>query len=189
MGLTSWATFAPGLEDRVVVMGDLVLFEDEANPVMSVALDKEFIFVPPTEVIEKANELDAIPYDVHGVELTHDGELCSFDAFLKKYHLDEPQLRYLALIVRGADTGRHDLTPESGGSFAISLGLSDLHSGDDQAVLRAGFIVYDALYRWLKFCRGEKHLWLPPALTRYTARGAHGGDQRPRRTAGGLLRF
>ena len=50
-----------------------VLFEDEANPVMSVALDKEFIFVPPTEVIEKANELDAVPYDVHGVELTHDG--------------------------------------------------------------------------------------------------------------------
>jgi hypothetical protein len=66
--------------------------------------EAEFIFVPPTEVIDKANELDAIPYDVHGVELTHEGELCSFDAFLKKYKLDEPELRYLALIVRGADT-------------------------------------------------------------------------------------
>jgi hypothetical protein len=128
-----------------------------------------FIFVPPNEVIEKAKELDAVPYDVHGVELTHDGELCSFDAFLKKYNLDEPELRYLALIVRGADTGRHDLTPESGGLFAISLGLSDLHSGDDQAVLRDGFIVYDALYRWLKFCRGEKHLWFPPASNPATA--------------------
>jgi hypothetical protein len=40
MGLTSWATFAPGMKDRVMVMGDMVLFEDEVNPVMSVALDK-----------------------------------------------------------------------------------------------------------------------------------------------------
>src|ERR1700676_4476396 len=105
--------------------------------------EAEFIFVPPDEVIEKANELDATAYDVHGVELTHDGELCSFDAFLKKYKMDEPELRYLALIVRGADTDRHDLTPESGGLFAIfaiSLGLSDLHPVDDQAVLRDGFI-------------------------------------------------
>ena len=124
--------------------------------------EAEFIFVPPGEVIEKANELDAIPYDVHCVELTHDGELCSFDAFLKKYKLDEPELRYLALIVRGADTDRHDLTPESGGLFAISLGLSDLHAADDHAVLRDGFIIYDALYRWLKFRRDEKHLWFPP---------------------------
>ena len=96
-------------------------------------------------------------------------KLCSFDAFPKKYQLDEPELRYLALIVRGADTGRHDLTPESGGLFAISLGLSDLHPGDDQAVLRDGFIVYDALYQWLKFCGGEKHLWFPPASKASTA--------------------
>jgi hypothetical protein len=127
-------------------------------------LDKEpgFIFVPPNEVIDKAQRLDAIPYDVHGVELTHDGELCSFDAFLRKYNLDEPELHYLAMVVRGADTDRHDLTPESGGLFAISLGLSNLHPDDDQAVLRDGFIVYDALYRWLKFCRCEKHLWFLP---------------------------
>ena len=124
--------------------------------------EPEFIFVPPNEVIDKAQKLAAIPYDVHGVELTHDGELCSFDAFLKKYNLDEPELQYLAMVVRGADTDQHDLTPESGGLFAISLGLSNLHPDDDQAVLRDGFIVYDALYRWLKFCRGEKHLWFPP---------------------------
>jgi hypothetical protein len=89
--------------------------------------------------LERPKIVDAVPYDVHGVELTHDGELCSFDAFLKKYNLDEPELRYLALIVRGAHTDRHDLTPESGGLFAISLGLSDMHPGDDQAVLRPAF--------------------------------------------------
>jgi hypothetical protein len=40
MGFTSWATFTPGTKDSVMVMGDMVLFEDEVNPVMSVALDK-----------------------------------------------------------------------------------------------------------------------------------------------------
>jgi hypothetical protein len=58
--------------------------------------------------------------------------------FLKKYNLDEPELRYLALIVRGADTDRQDLTPESGGLFAISFGLSDLHPGDDQPYYGTG---------------------------------------------------
>jgi hypothetical protein len=40
MGFTSWAAFAPGTKDDLMVMGDMVLFEDEVNPVMSVALDK-----------------------------------------------------------------------------------------------------------------------------------------------------
>jgi len=41
MGLTSWAAFAPGKAGvaEAMVMGDLVVFEDEVNPVMSVLLD------------------------------------------------------------------------------------------------------------------------------------------------------
>ncbi len=41
MGLTSWAAFTPGEKPGVeaMVMGDVVLFEDEVNPVMSAALD------------------------------------------------------------------------------------------------------------------------------------------------------
>ena len=39
MGLTSWAAFMPGGKAEAMVMGDLVLFEDEVNPVMSAALD------------------------------------------------------------------------------------------------------------------------------------------------------
>ena len=40
MGLTSWATFMPGGKTGVMVMGDMVLFEDEVNPVMSAAVDQ-----------------------------------------------------------------------------------------------------------------------------------------------------
>ena len=39
MGLTSWAAFTPHSQKEMMVMGDLVLFEDEVNPVMSTALD------------------------------------------------------------------------------------------------------------------------------------------------------
>jgi hypothetical protein len=39
MGLTSWAAFTEGGKAEVMVAGDLVLFEDEVNPVMSAALD------------------------------------------------------------------------------------------------------------------------------------------------------
>src|SRR2546426_1180424 len=37
MGLTSWAAFSAGQKKNIMVMGDLVLFQDEVNPVMSVA--------------------------------------------------------------------------------------------------------------------------------------------------------
>jgi hypothetical protein len=39
MGLTSWAAFQKGIKVEAMVMGDLVLFEDEVNPVMSAALE------------------------------------------------------------------------------------------------------------------------------------------------------
>ena len=39
MGLTSWAAFTPGMGAEAMVMGDLVLFQDEVNPAMSAALD------------------------------------------------------------------------------------------------------------------------------------------------------
>ena len=87
--------------------------------------DPEFLFVPPADVIKTAQETGAIPYDVPGVELTHVGEVCSFDAFVQKYGLEkDPAIVTIAAIVRGADTDRHDLTPQSSGLLAISMGLS-----------------------------------------------------------------
>src|SRR5215208_2519507 len=84
----------------------------------------EFLYVPAGQVTRIAEETGAVPYDVPGVEMTHVGELCSFDAFIGKYKLTEPALQMLAAIVRGADTSRIDLTPQSAGLYAISQGLS-----------------------------------------------------------------
>ena len=128
-------------------------------------VDKEpqFIFVPADVVRARASELDAMPYDVDGVELTHDGPRCSFDAILKKYALNDPALGALAVIVRGADTNRLDLAPQCGGLLAISLGLSRCFN-DDHEQLKHGFVIYDALYAWLRGERGEKHGRSPSRL-------------------------
>ena len=123
----------------------------------------EFLYVLSADVLRIAAERNAAPYDIPGVELTHEGELCSFDAFLKKYQLSEPALQHLARIVRGADTSRLDLTPQSAGLYAISLGLSQRFT-DDHEMLAHGLILYDALYAWCRSLQGETHAW-PPKMT------------------------
>jgi hypothetical protein len=120
----------------------------------------EFIFAPTADVRRLATALGATPFDVEGVELSHDGPLCTFDALLAKYHLDDPALTELATIVRGADTARLDLAPQAAGLLAISLGLShNFH--DDHEQLRHGFVIYDALYAWSRHARQETHTWNP----------------------------
>jgi hypothetical protein len=122
--------------------------------------DAEFIFVPAANVDEQAALLDATPFDVEGVELSHEGPLCSFDAFLKKYQIENEALSTIAKIVRGADTARLDLAPEAPGLLAVSLGLSRLFV-DDHEMIRHGFVVYDALYAWCLYASDETHQWNP----------------------------
>jgi hypothetical protein len=124
--------------------------------------DAEFIFAPAAKVEEQALVMDAIPFDVEGVELSHVGPLCSFDAFLRKYNVDSEPLATIATIVRGADTARLDLAPEAAGLLAVSLGLSKLFP-DDHEMLRHGFVVYDALYAWCRYASNEAHSWNPQA--------------------------
>jgi hypothetical protein len=120
----------------------------------------EFIYVPASEVVVRAADMDAIPYDVEGVELSHDGPLCSFDAILKKYNVRDPALDELAVIVRGADTASLHLAPQAAGLLAISLGLSH-NFRDDHEQLQHGMVIYDALYSWAKHVRSETHTWNP----------------------------
>ena len=111
--------------------------------------DAEFLYVPRDDVMRVATEQQAAPYDVPGVELGHHGELCSFDAFVRKYQLADPAVHRLAQIVRGADTARLGLAPESAGLFAVSVGMSRTFT-DDHEQLRYGLVLYDALYAWCK---------------------------------------
>lgn len=122
--------------------------------------EAEFIYVPAGQVLRVASETGATPYDIAGVLFTHEGERCSFDTILRIYDIRDPALNHLAMIVRGADTSRHDLTAQCGGLFAISLGLSANFS-DDHEMLEHGMIMYDALYTWCRSLQAETHNWPP----------------------------
>ncbi len=107
-----------------------------------------------------AHETGAVPFDIEGVEISHEGERCSFDTMLRLFGLEtEPSLARLALIVRGADTARPHLAPEAAGLHAISLGLSAMAGDDDHGLLQHGFMVYDALFGYLRFAAQERHNW------------------------------
>ena len=153
-GATRWITRERPKIDRIACPWLIARFVDR---------EAEFLYVPAKEVLRTGKEKDAIPYDIPDVAFSHDGELCSFDAFLKTYRLTgDPALARLALIVRGADTARLDLAPQAAGLAAISLGLSRLFS-DDHEMLRHGMVMYDALYRWCKEGQDEVHTWNPAA--------------------------
>ncbi len=118
----------------------------------------EFFYVPAAQVFEEADRLGALAYDLPDAPITHEWERCSFDALLSAFDLHAPALDVLATIVRGADTTRLDLAPQSAGLLAVSLGLSRLHA-DDHAMLAAAMPVYDALYEWCRHAQGETHSW------------------------------
>ena len=125
-------------------------------------IDKEaqIIYVPFDQVISKAKELNATPFDIPDVEFTHYGDQCTFDYFIKKYKLKDPALLALAPIVQGADTDRHDIASQASGLWAISAGLSH-NIKDDQQLLEKGMMLYDALYTWANYLQNEKHTQNP----------------------------
>jgi len=148
---TRWVTRERPKIDRIACPWLVARFVDP---------EAEFLYVPTPDVKRVAQEKEAVPYDIPDVEFSHEGDLCSFDAFLTYYRLKDPALDELAIIVRGADTGRLDLAPQAAGLAAISLGLS-LNFQNDHEMLDRGMVMYDALYAWCKRGKDEVHTWNP----------------------------
>lgn len=124
--------------------------------------DAEVIYVPYNEVLEKAVELNAIPFDLPGVEYTHYDDRCTFDYFIKKHGLKDEALERIAAIVRGADTDRYDFAAQSAGLEAIFSGLAS-QIADDQELLKFGMTIYDGLYVWAQRLYNLKHTQTGPA--------------------------
>ena len=150
---TRWVTRERPKVDRIACPWLIARFIDR---------NAEFLYVPSADVKRVALEQQATPYDIPGVTFSHEGELCSFDAFLGIYNLTDPALAQLGLIVRGADTARPDLAPQSAGLVSLSLGLSRRFA-DDHEMLGHGMVMYDALYLWCKEGQEEIHTWNPEA--------------------------
>jgi rhodanese-related sulfurtransferase len=148
-GRTVWVTRSRPKVDRIACPWLIRRFIDP-NAV--------FLFVPPPEVTAVAERFNATPFDIEGVFWSHRGETCTFDTMIEEFGLTTPPLLQLAKIVRGADTARPELTPQSGGLLAASLGYSRMHR-DDLAQLEAAMGFYDAMYRWCRDATAESHNW------------------------------
>lgn len=133
-----WVTREKARVDRIACPWLIARFIDPA-PV--------FLFVPADEVMRVAAREQAIPFDVPGAALGHHGDRCSFDALLDAYRLDDPAVRALARIVRGADTDARDLAPEAPGLYAVASGFRAI-AADDHDNMARQFPVYDALYAY-----------------------------------------
>jgi hypothetical protein len=88
-------------------------------------------------------------FDVVGARLSHRGEDCSFETFLKEYQLEDPVLQEIAEIVHDADLmdekyGR----PESEGLDAIVRGMQ-LALPDDHTLTNHTDVLYDGLCAYL----------------------------------------
>jgi hypothetical protein len=107
--------------------------------------EPEFVFVDdPADV-----PVDATPFDMRGVELSHHGGDCSFEAFLRRFELDDPVLWEIARIVHEADLAdeRYD-APEAAGLDVLLRGLS--MTNDDERMLELTGPLFDGLYEFKK---------------------------------------
>jgi rhodanese-related sulfurtransferase len=152
-GRTVWVTRSRPKVDRIACPWLIRRFVDPGAV---------FLFVPPSDALDVAERFGATPFDIDhpSVHWSHRGERCTFDVMVEEFGLQTEPLLRLAAIVRGADTGRPGLTPESPGLLAASLGLSRMYS-DDLAQLEAGMAIYDAFYRWCRDATDEGHDWPP----------------------------
>ena len=148
-GRTVWVTRARPKIDRIACPWLIRRFIDP-NAVV--------LFVAPSEVIAVGERFNAAPFDVENVFWSHRGELCTFDIMIEEFGLATPPLLRLATMVRAADTGKLELSPEAPGLLAASLGLSRMFD-DDLEQLEAGILLYDAFYRWCRDASGETHNW------------------------------
>ena len=148
-GRTVWVTRARPKIDRIACPWLIRRFIDPRAV---------FLFVAPPEVVGVGERFNAVPFDIENVFWSHRGELCTFDVMVEEFDLATPAMLRLAAMVRGADTGRLDLSPEAPGLLAASLGLSRMYD-DDLQQLEAGMTLYDAFYRWCRDATAETHNW------------------------------
>ena len=113
----------------------------------------EFLFVEEQELLAKAEQEQAIPFDaprIPEVKLNHRGTRCRFEAILEDYAVNDPVLHRLALIVRAADVeGQETVAPEGVGLRAIAHGFAAMRLFDEGRLARQ-FPIYDALYEHIQ---------------------------------------
>jgi hypothetical protein len=103
--------------------------------------EAEFAFAPPDQVPS-----DAIPFDMAGVDLGHQGDDCTFETLLRRTGLGDRKLAMLAEIVHEADLKDEKFArDEASGLELVLRGLLGAIK-DDHEALALGMTLFDGLY-------------------------------------------
>ncbi len=97
-------------------------------------------------VIDVADHFGATAFDSPDTFWSHRGAQCSLGTMLDEFNLYTERFDRPGRVIRGADTIRHDLSPEAAGLPALSVGLSRQYR-DEQDQLAAAMPLCDALCR------------------------------------------
>ena len=103
--------------------------------------DAQFLFAPPAEFPK-----DAIPFDAPGVELSHQGEDCTFETLVKRAKLRDRRLTRLAEVVHEADLRDGKFPHEEARGIDVSVRALLAASADDHQVLAQGMALFEGLY-------------------------------------------
>jgi hypothetical protein len=101
----------------------------------------QFVFAPPAEFPK-----DAIPFDAPGVELSHQGEDCTFETLVKRARLRDRRLLRLAEIVHEADLRDGKFPHEEARGIDVAVRALLAASPDDHQVLANGMTLFEGLY-------------------------------------------
>ena len=101
----------------------------------------EFVFAPPAEF-----PADAIPFDAPGVELSHQGEDCTFETLVKRARLRDRRLQRLAEVVHEADLRDGKFPHEEARGIDVAIRALLAASPDDHQVLAQGMNLLEGLY-------------------------------------------
>ena len=100
-----------------------------------------FVFAPPAEF-----PADAIPFDAPGVELSHQGEDCTFETLVKRARLGDRRLARLAEVVHEADLRDGKYPHEEARGIDVAVRALLAASADDHQVLAQGMALFEGLY-------------------------------------------
>ena len=103
--------------------------------------EAQFVFAPPSEFPK-----DAIPFDAPGVELSHQGEDCTFETLLKRARLRDRRLVRLAEVVHEADLRDGKYPHEEARGIDVAVRALLAASPDDHHVLSQGMALFEGLY-------------------------------------------
>ena len=90
---------------------------------------------------------NAIPFDMFGVDFSHQSDGCTFETLRAAFGIQEPAISRLAAIVHDLDLkdARYG-APEAAAVGTVIEGLQLVH-GDDETLLTQGMALFEALYR------------------------------------------